>query len=190
MPGPPELKESAVRRRFLLATSLALVLSLVAANGALAGAGPHVYHGRTSQGLRIQFVLVKNHHGALLMRAVDMGLTLTCEDASTQEWVFGLSTYPGERLSGQDLTFDSLDTSLALHITGTFGRGEASGTLRINQAALDANEQAQLCSTGDLTWTARRSVKTAGAFAGYGTRAPVHVHRLSGGAVARFALHS
>gem|GEM_PF-4625515 len=188
--GATSLKEPFVRRRFVILTLFVVVLSLVGASAAFAAGKPHVYRGRTSQDLRIQFALVKNNHGALLMREVQMGITLTCEDTSVQQWGLGIGTYPGERLSGHDLTFDSVDTSMAIHVAGTFKRDAASGTLTTNLAALDANEQAQLCSTGDLTWTAHRSTKTLGPFAGYSARGPVHVHRLAGGAVARFALRT
>jgi hypothetical protein len=181
------MKEFLVRRRLVIVTLLVLVLSLAVAGVASAAVKQHVYRGRTSQGLRIQFGLVRNKHGNLLMQVMSMGISMTCEDAHVEEWGMGLFTFPGERLHGQALTYDSVDPLMGIHVTGTFKKDSASGTLKTNLAELDANEQAQLCTTGDLTWNAHRSTKALAPFAGYRTRGRIHVHQLGDGAVARYA---
>jgi hypothetical protein len=181
------MKEFPVRRRLVLVPVLVFVLSLIGGSTAIAATKSHVYHGRTSQGLKIQFGLVRNQHGTLFMRAVGMGITMTCEDASVDHWGLGIFSFPGERLHGQDLTYDSVDPMFGIHVAGTFKKDTASGTLKTNLAELDANEQAQLCTTGDLTWTAHRSLQSLEPFAGYRTQGRIHVHQLADGAVARYA---
>lgn len=61
------------------------------------------------------------------------------------------------RLDGTDLALDSVDLRFALHLHGTFRPKSADGTLRRLMGALTADEQAQICTTGDLTWTADRT---------------------------------
>jgi hypothetical protein len=181
------MKELPVRRRLIVVPLLVIVLSLIGGIAANAASKLHVYRGKTSQGLKIQFGLVRNQHGTLFMQEVGMGITMTCEDASVQHWGLGIFTFPGERLHGHALTYDSVDPMFGIHVTGTFKKDAAFGTLRTNLAALDANEQAQLCTTGDLTWTAHRSLQALEPFAGYRTQGRIHVHELADGAVARYA---
>ena len=176
-----------MRHRLVIVTLLVTVVSLVGGSVAFASPGPLIYRGRTSQGLKIQFFLGRNNHGALLMNGLEMGVNLPCPDGSVLQFGLGTFTSPGEPLTGHDMTFDQVDESTAIHAAGTFTHTAASGTLKMNVADLNVNEQAQLCSTGDLTWTAHRSAKKLARFAGYATRGPVHVHRFAGGVVARYA---
>jgi hypothetical protein len=47
---------------------------------------------------------------------------------------------------------DQVFGSEALHIHGRIGQHRGSGTFRFTVAELTAEEQAQTCTTGDLTW--------------------------------------
>ena len=51
-------------------------------------------------------------------------------------------------------SFESVDSTLAIHLEGRLGWLRGEGTLSLATAALTVDEQAQLCTTGDLTWEA------------------------------------
>jgi hypothetical protein len=174
-----------VRRRLALIPLVIVIVSLVGTTNALAGSRLRTYRGRTSQGLRIQLGFAKDRHGNLALREIEMGDTLTCDDASTIAEAFGIFGFFGPTVSGHKLSLDEVDETMGLHIAGTLHHDSASGTLRINEAALTQSEQAQLCTTGDLTWSAHRAAARVRVFAGYPMRGRIHVHRF-GGAVARF----
>ena len=114
------------------------------------------YRGETSAGTRIAFRLRVADDGAMSMRWLYLRVELPCEDGSRVEydsyWSFG----GGEPLHGRRLVWDSVYQWEALHITGTFRAQTADGTYKHTEASLTENEQAQLCTTGDLTWTAER----------------------------------
>ncbi len=71
--------------------------------------------------------------------------------------------------------------SEALHIAGVFRSQTADGTYKDTQATLTDTEDAQLCTTGDLTWTADRVPR--GRWPELGSRADVEVTRHLGGRV-------
>ena len=50
-------------------------------------------------------------------------------------------------------TFDENLGNTAYHLAGTIGRLQGQGTLSVVWADLTDDEQAQICTTGDLTWT-------------------------------------
>ena len=89
-------------------------------------------------------------------------VTLTCEDATTQEWGMFFLWNRGPALTDRDLSLDMVDPDSALHLHGTFGARRATGEFRYSVPALTDDEQAQLCTTGDRTWTMRR-IRSAGA---------------------------
>lgn len=147
-----------MRGRLTIA-GLALALILVA-NTAQA-AVPRIYQGRTSQGRRLSIDLVKRSDGRLGLRSLEVRrATLTCSiDGSQQEWGFGFGFIGSPLyLDGRSLTLDDSDSSTVVHIDGTFGALHAAGGLRFSTASLTADEEPQLCTTGDLTWTADRTV--------------------------------
>ena len=173
-------------RRLALIPVVFVIVSLFGSSEALAFGKEHVYRGRTSQGLRITLGFARTRQGNRILRGFQLGDNLTCEDASVIEEAFGVFIYPGAPFSGHDVSFHSIDTAMAIHMTGVFQHDSASGNLRINEAALTQTEQAQLCTTGDLTWSALRTSAPLQAFAGYAVQGRIHVHRF-GRAVARFA---
>lgn len=87
-----------------------------------------------------------------------LGLQLTCEDGSTRESeTGGFSQWPWF-FEGDTVTVDEVEPPyLALHLAGTFQPDSASGTFRFNEVVVDQQvTSAQICTTGDLTWTAER----------------------------------
>lgn len=87
-----------------------------------------------------------------------LGLQLTCEDGSTRDSeTGGFSEWPWF-FEGDTVTVDEIDhPDSALHFAGTFQRDSASGTFRFNEVVVDHDvTSAQICTTGDLTWTAER----------------------------------
>ena len=140
------------RRSRLVVAVLVGVLVLSIAAPAHAARTVRVYRGQTSQEERIAFRVVKTDAGRFV-REIDVGVTFTCEDGTTQEWGIGWGL-GGSEVSIVDgaFSYDSVDSSLAAHFEGRLGPLRGEGTVSIATAALTADEQAQLCTTGDLTW--------------------------------------
>jgi hypothetical protein len=112
------------------------------------------YKGETSAGRRITFVVQKSDAGRFL-REFDIRTTMTCDDQTTQEWVIGFGFASRQvPIVDRAFAFDDVDPFMAVHLAGELGRLQGQGTVSIAVAALDASEQAQLCTSGDLTWTA------------------------------------
>ena len=132
-----------------------LVGALILAAAVPAHAAPRfrVYRGDTSQeGQRIAFRVAKTDAGRFV-RVIDLGVTFACEDGTTQEW--GIGWFLGGNyvpITDGAFSFESVDSSLAIHLEGRLGPLRGEGTLSLATAALTADEQAQLCTTGDLTW--------------------------------------
>jgi hypothetical protein len=93
-------------------------------------------------------------------------MTLTCEDASTENFGISFGFGTGRRL-GDDGSFEFHELStgifgLAFDIDGVVRWGSAEGTLDVSIAALtDDGGDAQLCTTGLVDWTADRLVSGA-----------------------------
>jgi hypothetical protein len=158
--------------RRLLVAVLGTTLLLAAATPASAGGqGKLLYWaGHTSQSQQIDFGLVRSHHGQRFI-GFDVGIQLTCDDSSVQDWIMGSRLYPGQKLVAKQLDYYENYGDMAIAITGDFSRDRATGTIRVTVAELTSDEQAQLCSSGDLTWVAHhqplparapRSLGTAG----------------------------
>ena len=115
------------------------------------------YRGQTSAGTKIAFVIRIADDGRMSMKELHLQVEMTCDDATTLDygsvWWFG---GVGPRLDGRRLTYDAVYGPEATHITGVFRATTADGTFKTIQAWLTDDEQAQLCSTGDLTWTANK----------------------------------
>ena len=128
-----------------------LVLGM--ATPAHAAARLRLYRGETSQMQRISFVVAKTNSGRFV-RGFDAQLTFTCDDESTQDvgWGFGL----GNRqvpVVDRAFAFDEVDQTEALHLAGDLGSLHGQGTLTLSFPAFTQDEQLQVCTTGDLTWT-------------------------------------
>lgn len=168
-------------RRFLIA-SLAVIALLAVASPASAAARFRVYRGKTSAGTRIAFLIRVADDGRMSMKGLRFKADLLCDDATTLEffsfWELG---GVGERLDGRRLIFDNVYPWEALHVAGVFRAQTADGTFRDAIPTLTEDEQPQLCTTGDLTWTAERVRGGQARFKP--SRGADVVHRIRGGRI-------
>jgi hypothetical protein len=140
-----------MRRYRALGVGLLCVLILEAAVPAHAAPRDRLYRGLTSQEERIRFIVAK-HDAGRFVRSMDVRPVLTCEDQTTEEFGFGIGFGGQVPITDRAFSFDQLLGNMAIHLAGELGRLQGQGTLRFTMAALTADEQAQLCTTGDLTW--------------------------------------
>ena len=168
--------------RRVVIVSLILVALFAASSPASAATRFRVYRGQTSAGTRIAFLVRVADDGRMSLKEMGFKVEMVCDDASTIEygsgWGFGGI---GVRFEGRSLTFDHAFWSEALHITGVFRPQTADGTFKNTQATLTDTEQAQLCTTGDLTWTANRVV--ADRETHLSSRGADVIHRVNGPAI-------
>ncbi len=173
-------------RKFVI-VSLILVALFAVSSPASAATRFRVYRGSTSAGTKIAFLVRVADNGRMSLKEMHMRVQMACDDASTIDyfsgWGFG---GVGVRFEGRSVTFDFTFQSEAMHLTGVFRPHTADGTFKNTMAALTDTEQAQLCTTGDLTWTASRVVSGRGTQLGSLRGADV-VHRVSGEAVRRLS---
>jgi hypothetical protein len=145
-----------MRRPAGFSIALVVVLTLSVSSASSAGAAEaRRYHGKTSQGMPAGFRLVQGSRG-LGLRSFGFDFALRCEDGSRIRWGITWSFGRPYPLDGKSLSYDDVSLDYATHVTGRFGPGLASGTVRFTVAALTEDEEAQICTTGDLTWAARR----------------------------------
>jgi len=102
---------------------------------------------------RFSLVVAKTDSGRFV-RSFEAQTTLTCDDQSTQDtgWGFGL----GNRqvpVVDRAFSFDEVDQTEAVHLAGDLGSLHGQGTLTISFPAFTQDEQVQVCTSGDLTWT-------------------------------------
>jgi hypothetical protein len=147
---------SIFRRALLLFLTAGLVLALAIP----AAAGSKIrYRGETSAGKRISFTIVKKDSGQRSLRLGSIGFLLTCDDASTHNVGLGFQVGPLDEDGSFDMTrgAGSLFTYW-FHIAGDVGFRSAEGTFEFRIAKLtdDPDPQPQLCTSGELTWTADR----------------------------------
>ncbi len=151
-----------IRRTATLGLSIALVLAL----GSVAHANQRIwFEGETSAGRRITIGVVKRDSGRWFLNTVKIGVETTCEDGTTESFRLSkrFAEYEDVRVDG-DRPFEYEDTSLPLtfrqhfeHVDGTLGWRTGSGTFEYNLGGLtDDGQDAQLCGSGDLTWTVER----------------------------------
>jgi len=135
---------------------LICLLVLAVAVPANAAARLRLYRGQTSQGERIKFIVARTDAGRSVVE-VDLDVTFTCEDETTQDWgigwAFGPPRFAPPIEADGAFSYDDVSPYMAAHFTGQFGTLSGQGTASIAQPSLTADEQAQLCTTGDLTWT-------------------------------------
>ena len=144
-----------MRRHGALVTAI-MVSVLVVATAAPAQAATRlrVYRGPTSQDQTIAFRVIQNDNGRFI-KELSMQITLTCEDATTQDFGFGYG-FGGRGIPITDgaFSFDDVNQFNALHLSGQLGWLHGEGTLSLALPSLTTDEQAQLCATGDVAWEA------------------------------------
>jgi len=144
-----------MRKRSALGISLLVTLLVLAmATPVHAAARLRLYRGQTSQSQNIAFIVARTDAGRF-MREIRFSSTLTCEDQTTQGW--GIDFGVGRRdvpITDGAFSFDENLGDIAVHVAGELGALTGQGTASMVTASLTSDEQAQLCTTGDLTWTA------------------------------------
>jgi len=111
------------------------------------------YRGRTSQVLPM-FVVTAKVDSTIQLRKLYVVETLGCEDGTELRWLFfgHGPTLPPARLDFDYVSTQEVFRQEAFHIRGRLGTHVGSGTASDAIPTLNADEQAQLCTTGDLTW--------------------------------------
>jgi hypothetical protein len=147
--------------RTVVSTTAAAVICLALALPASA-ATLIEYRGETSAPSwnRVVAYVLKKDNGRRLLRFIAIRGTLTCEDASTQKkhYIIGIGPLGKDGSFEREITaveFD--DDTTYLRVDGTIGFRNGNGTALFNRAALTQDGMdAQLCTTGELTWTVDR----------------------------------
>ena len=140
---------------------MCLVFSVtVVSVDASAGAGKRrVYEGTLSNGYPMGIKLVLREDRSPALREVGFGADITCEDGTLQTWFIGFGWAGGlPALPSHALDLDLVDSSQAIHLQGKVQAIHGAGTLQLTIAALTADEQSQLCTSGEVTWTVERTV--------------------------------
>jgi hypothetical protein len=141
--------------RALVGAILVGVIVFGTAVPALAAQRSRLFRGTTSQGETIKLLTAKTGSGDRFLSQMSVDVTTTCDDQTTIRGGFGYGfardTVP---IVDGAFAFDDVFVFQATHLAGQFGGGHATGTLSFVFPGLTADEQAQLCTTGDLTWEA------------------------------------
>jgi hypothetical protein len=139
-------------RAFAIAIFAAFLL-VTSAAPAISATRLRVYRGETSDGHRIAFRVERTDQGRFI-REFRIDVTFSCEDQTTQEWglLWGFARNSVPITEGA-FSFDEVDPFLAIHLAGELGKLQGSGAASLATAALSEDEDAVLCTTGDLTWT-------------------------------------
>ncbi len=116
------------------------------------------YRGETSQGRTLSLEVDKSNIGR---RSAFLRIRFhtTCEDASTNYERWGMLLGRLDDDGSFAVTRRGEGTGdYWYHIAGTIGFGSAEGTFEFRNGSLTdgPDPQAQLCTTGELTWTAER----------------------------------
>lgn len=115
------------------------------------------YAGETSQGRRIS-AQIRSVQGAFRIQVIAVRVRLTCDDATVMDWGIGFGFGSrGFPMPDRRLEIDYPSSSDAVHLHGRFWPGHATGTFSFRIAALDAEEEAMLCDSGELTWEMLRT---------------------------------
>jgi hypothetical protein len=109
-----------------------------------------LYRGHTSQGGRIWFGVARTDEGRFV-KHLSLEGTLTCEDATTRDWAGGWRARV-PITDGSAFSYDEVAQYTATHFEGRLRTLSGEGTVSLAIPVLTADEQAQLCTTGDLTW--------------------------------------
>lgn len=117
------------------------------------------YQGETSAPSpnRVVAPVLKKDNGRRIPRQIGVRSTLTCEDASAQEFgvIMGIGPLDEGGPFAREIT--DLDLGVYLRVDGAIGFRNGSGTALFNKAVLTQDgSDAQLCTTGELTWTVER----------------------------------
>ena len=85
-------------------------------------------------------------------RRVEFGADMACDDGTTQLWFVGLGVGRAASAAPRTLDADILDVHRSCISTEGASRPRR-GHVRIRRSRVTADEQAKLCTTGELRWT-------------------------------------
>jgi hypothetical protein len=154
-------------RRSIVVMALVAIAAVGMATTPAYAATIRVYRGELSDGRSIRLEFQRGGGGRLRLNELDFNARLTCDDGSIMTSGIGYGFGGGGPIVTDGVfSFDDFDFMEALHFHGTIGPRRGSGDFRFTIAALTEDEQAQLCTTGDLTWSALRINATSPAAAG------------------------
>jgi hypothetical protein len=115
------------------------------------------YRGSTSQDERMRLEILKKDDGRRFLRGGILYFTTNCEDPSAE--VFGISLGRARLDDSGGFLLERRNTgifSFSYTFDGVVRWGGAAGTFEFNYPTLTEDDQAQLCTTGVLDWTADR----------------------------------
>jgi hypothetical protein len=148
-----------MKRTIIVLVVMATAAIVVSAN-ASAGAGRRrVYEGAMGDGDQsISLTIVLRPDRAPALEEVDFDATMTCDDGTSQRWGVGMG-WAGKlpTLPSHTLDLDLVDLSSGLHLHGKVQAVRGAGTFEYTIAGLTADEQPQLCTTGEIPWTVTRT---------------------------------
>jgi hypothetical protein len=145
---------------------LAVLTSIVVLGASTATAESTVartFEGTTSQDLPLSFT-AEGSQGEFAITTMSFNTLMTCEDGQQISAGHGFFGFDIPIENGR-FQFDFVIVFFALHWKGQINQTgtAARGTLTDLYPALTVDEQAQLCPTGDLTWTAMSTGGNGGA---------------------------
>jgi hypothetical protein len=147
-------------KRVIVLTMTAVMMATTFGVDAHAGAGkPRVYEGTLGDDGSMGFRLVKRVDRPLGLREFAFSADMTCDDGTTQGWFVGFAwggRFPS--LPSHAIDLDMVDPFAALHLHGVIQAIHGAGTLEWTIPALTVDEEAQLCTSGELPWTVDRTV--------------------------------
>jgi hypothetical protein len=152
-------------RRKTLRTVVLVVLwiGLLVGEGSVASADQDLfirYKGSTSSPSPniVHVGILKRANGERQLRYITFQVTVTCEDGSTSQRQLVLRY----RLLDEEGAFSAEvpknPSGHLLRVEGSIGWGDGAGSLLYNRAELSADgTEAQLCTTGELSWEVDRT---------------------------------
>jgi hypothetical protein len=153
----------ALRSRLVLGLVVSLASVVVLGATTTATAAPRTFSGTTSQDLPISFV-VGGSGGSFVITQMAFNFNLICEDGQLIGAGVGFFGFNVPIDSDGRFQFDYVNVFQALHWKGRVAPRGARGTATYLLPGLTADEQAQLCPSGDVTWFAAPSARPAGRF--------------------------
>ncbi|MEX0753970.1 MAG: hypothetical protein WEA54_02545 [Actinomycetota bacterium] len=117
-----------------------------------------LYIGETTQSVPMAALVDRPATGRKSLKFIDFVVEMECPDATTYEWLVGVS-YPGR---GMRMDFDrrfSDDYSFPeVHFAfdGRLGSRQGTGSVLSEIPTLDGQGGAQVCTTGNTTWSAEK----------------------------------
>jgi hypothetical protein len=114
------------------------------------------YEGTTSAGGTIR-LFTSARDGVVRFQGLGLEDAASCDDGTSISFGHGFDLSPrGPLVTESALHVEQTGFSDAFFLEGTLGSKAGSGTVTHLFAALDATEEPQICTTGELTWSVER----------------------------------